>query len=55
MACNAVAQKQRKVVNFARLAGLQNQGGPGAGGGANQVMMQAGNSQQCRNGGKLFS
>ena len=49
----AVAQQHGKVVHFTRFTGLQHQRNPGTGLGADQVVVQAGNGQQGRNGGKF--
>jgi len=51
---DAVAKQHGKVMHFARLARLQHQRNPGAGGGADQVVMQTGNGQQRRDGGILL-
>ena len=51
---DAVAQQHGKVVHLAGLARLQHQGDAGPGGGTDQVVMQAGNGQQGRNGGILL-
>ncbi len=52
---HAVAEQHGEVVHLARFARLQDQRHMGAGGGPDQMMMQAGHGQQGRDGGVIIA